>query len=171
METLSKVREKMMSRVDEWWSLALILWLYVNPHVILYNINTEVSHFEWYMVCLFVFCPKKDIKKYRIQKSHVTLTLTPNTTTGFASLHIHISFHNSTALRALNGLVRPCAAHNKYLFSTSKVDHNQGITLSWFRLWVWRTVGFWEWWAPILHVHVNLCQTIPSLCFLESHCH
>ena len=47
-----------MSRVDEWWLLALIIWLYVNPHVIhvFYNINTEVSPLEWYMVCLFVFC-------------------------------------------------------------------------------------------------------------------
>ena len=49
------------SRVDEWWLLALFLWLYVNPHVIIYNINTEVSHREWYMVCLFAICPKKDI--------------------------------------------------------------------------------------------------------------
>ena len=67
-------RENNEYRVDEWWWLATILGLYVNPHVIhvFYNINTEVSHLEWYMVCLIVFCPKQDIKKYWIRNCHVT---------------------------------------------------------------------------------------------------
>ena len=52
MEMSSQVWEKLMSRVDEWWLL-----VYVNPHVLFYNINTDVSHLQWYMVCLIVFCP------------------------------------------------------------------------------------------------------------------
>ena len=75
--------EKMMSRVDEWWLLALILWLYVNPYVIFYYINTEVSHLEWYMVCsIWIFAPIRTLKNtgYKI----------------LTSRHAHAEYHYRT---------------------------------------------------------------------------